>query len=460
MDLHDYLEQVTGQMRCKKARDMVAEELKNHIEDQADGYEEFGLAREEAVARAVEQMGDPVEVGTSMDRIHRPRVDFRTILFVVLLTVIGIILQILKMQSEVTVNGAGQWIGGHAGITDILANAGLGLLIMFAVMFADYSFLGKHPAGVWFGFLLLLLFSLFLDFNWAGMEAMGLSFRNTNLNLIGTALLLAFAALVYHYRNKGYKGILLCLFWLLTASFLNSRMDGVSLAAVISFFVTGVMVVSFAVQKEWFGVKKGKGPLLLWCTWLIPAVLLMAGLLSGVIGRTYQTERIRSFLDPARAASGGGYVTYTMREQLAGLRFFGAGTSESTSGWWYSFNYILEKYGIAVGILVIAGLAVLLGKMFAGVVRQNNRLGSLLGVSCISYLAVTTLLHILTSLTLLPATSAFLPFFDVDSRNAALSMYLLLGIYLSVYRNTSILPEEKNQARTRVRLLVEKAEKG
>lgn len=461
MDLHEYLEQVTGQMRCKKARDMVAEELKNHIEDQAESYEEFGLGKEEAQLRAVEQMGDPIEVGTSMDRIHRPKIDVRLILFIVMFTVLGVALQMLKQQSETTVNDAAQWIGGRPGLLSVCANAGIGLLVMFAVMFLDYSIFGKHPKLVWCGLLLLLLISAGFGITFYSFDgALQMSFSNTNINILNAVLILSFAALVYDYRNKGYKGILLCLFWLFVASILCTRIQGVSLAAGISFFAAGTLVISFAVQKEWFRVKKGKGQLLLWGSWLIPAILLLAGILTGVIGRSYQTARIRYFFDPQMAAQGGGYVTLTMRERLAGLHFLGGSLSEGEANWWYSFNYVLEKYGIAVGIILVAALALLFGRMLAGILHQKNRLGSLLGISCISYLVITTLLHILTALTLVPATSAFLPFLDMDSRNAVISSYLLLGVYLSVYRNTNILPEKWNEPAKRVRILVERVEKG
>ena len=462
MDLHEYLEQVTGQMRCMKARDMVAEELKNHIEDQAESYEEFGLGKEEAQLRAVEQMGDPIEVGTSMDRIHRPKIDVRLILFIVMFTVLGVALQMLKQQSETTVNDAAQWIGGQPGLLSVCANAGIGLLVMFAVMFLDYSIFGKHPKLVWCGLLLLLVLAAGSGITFYSFDggALQMSFSNTNINILNAVLILSFAALVYDYRNKGYKGILLCLFWLFAASILCTRIQGISLAAGISFFAAGTLVISFAVQKEWFRVKKGKGQLLLWGSWMIPVIILLTGILTGVIGRNYQTARIRYFFDPQMAAQGGGYVTLTMRERLAGLHFLGGSLSEGEANWWYSFNYVLEKYGIAVGIILVAALALLFGRMLAGILHQKNRLGSLLGISCISYLVITTLLHILTALTLVPATSAFLPFLDMDSRNAVISSYLLLGIYLSVYRNTNILPEKWNEPAKRVRILVERVEKG
>ena len=38
MDMSEYLDAVTEQIRCKRVRNMVATELRNHIEDQQEAY--------------------------------------------------------------------------------------------------------------------------------------------------------------------------------------------------------------------------------------------------------------------------------------------------------------------------------------------------------------------------------------------------------------------------------------
>lgn len=73
MELNSYLEQLEEQIRNRKAKAEVIEEIRNHIEDQAEFYEKEGMSAEEAIEQAVRQMGDPVEVGIEMDRIHRPK---------------------------------------------------------------------------------------------------------------------------------------------------------------------------------------------------------------------------------------------------------------------------------------------------------------------------------------------------------------------------------------------------
>ena len=72
MRKEEYIKTVSEQMRSQMARDMVEKELSDHIDDQAESYEKEGMSEEEAFSRAVLEMGDPVETGIELDRIHRP----------------------------------------------------------------------------------------------------------------------------------------------------------------------------------------------------------------------------------------------------------------------------------------------------------------------------------------------------------------------------------------------------
>ena len=63
--VEEYIRIVTGQIRCKKARELVSDEIRAHIEDQVFAYEEEGIEKERAVEKAVKDMGDPVKAGVS-----------------------------------------------------------------------------------------------------------------------------------------------------------------------------------------------------------------------------------------------------------------------------------------------------------------------------------------------------------------------------------------------------------
>ena len=91
--METYLEKLLSQIRCKKARPYIAEEIRDHIECQiADNLSE-GMSYEEAEKNAVTDMGDPVEVGISLDRIHKPKIAWKLLVIVGILSLLGILIQ-------------------------------------------------------------------------------------------------------------------------------------------------------------------------------------------------------------------------------------------------------------------------------------------------------------------------------------------------------------------------------
>lgn len=75
MKVYEYLDQVEKQIRQEAVRKEIRTELRQHIEDQADFYQESGMCRKEAVEKAVADMGDPVETGVRLDMVHQPQLD-------------------------------------------------------------------------------------------------------------------------------------------------------------------------------------------------------------------------------------------------------------------------------------------------------------------------------------------------------------------------------------------------
>ena len=89
MERRDYLELMTGQIRCKKMCPVIAKEVEDHIEDQKQVFMAEGMKEEEAEKAAVEEMGDPVEVGVEMDQIHRPKMPWKAIFVIALMQILS-----------------------------------------------------------------------------------------------------------------------------------------------------------------------------------------------------------------------------------------------------------------------------------------------------------------------------------------------------------------------------------
>ena len=92
--IREYLDTVQEQIRWKRVRLVVARELEQHLTDQRDAFLEEGTAPEEAERLAVEEMGDPVTVGTELDRIHRPKPQWGLLTATLVLALLGGVLRV------------------------------------------------------------------------------------------------------------------------------------------------------------------------------------------------------------------------------------------------------------------------------------------------------------------------------------------------------------------------------
>ena len=64
--------EVIEQIRFKPDRGKIWNELMNHIEDHVEAMIGQGYTEKEAETKAVETMGDPMEVGKQLDAVHKP----------------------------------------------------------------------------------------------------------------------------------------------------------------------------------------------------------------------------------------------------------------------------------------------------------------------------------------------------------------------------------------------------
>lgn len=108
---------LTEQIRCKMARGTIEQEINDHIEDQKAEFLSEGMSQTEAEEAAIREMGDPVEVGLEMDRIHRPTMAWGMIALIVGLSLAGYLLRSVMYQTVLGIEqSAGKtedlfWVG-------------------------------------------------------------------------------------------------------------------------------------------------------------------------------------------------------------------------------------------------------------------------------------------------------------------------------------------------------------
>lgn len=450
MNRTEYLESLTEQIRNKHARQLVLEEITAHIEDQKEACLLDGKNEAEAEELAVREMGDPIETGSKLDRIHRPKTDLWMLGTMVILTLTGIIMQSIICRGF---DGTGT-ADGYSARTILFNLAGFGL--MFLVYFADYRLLGKYIRPVYGVYLAAVLFLQLLpyySFEYGHRLILG-----QTLNILFVPL---FAAFCYYYRGEKARGILKAFgllffnvfFLLLTGSYFSATML-LSLAACL-------ITLCIAAWKGIFGGrKKLQTGLLLAFTAGVPALLLTdVLLLNGRILHLaqYQIRRIQVLLNPD--AYGAGYQTMLVRRQLSEAALLGGGSigkAGELSGAWCDFVLVClaSYFGLLIAVFVVAAIGAFLVRSLRISFLQSNRLGFLLGVSCSTILILKTIVYVAMNFGVGPVIGIDMPFLTYGL-HCTLTNFLFMGIILSVYRNTNLLSECRD-APLKLRLRLER----
>ena len=435
MSTEEYLNTLTEQIRCKQAREAVREEIEGHINDQIEECLQEGMTKEEAEIYAVKQMGDPVETGVSLDRVHRPKVAWSMIVLIGILSILGTVVQyLISVNCENTIG---------FNLTSHLVYTLAGFLIMALMYYLDYSFFGKYGkvmAVIFLGFMFLQVFFLGREVNGARIFA-NIGGYSLSLKMLMLLYIPVFGGVLYSYRDGGYKAVVKSMIFLLIPVWITKNMSCLSLS--LALFLVMMIMLSVAMVKGWFAVK---GKDLVVTAWSIiifgPALILLLGIKFRWF-EEYQIARITSLFGRGDS-SGSSYVYYKVREIIGSSQLWGrAGNLQDTSsllpeiGSGFILTYLISYYGILTAVLIGGLLLFLVFKILKISFRQKNQLGMIIGTGCGSVLGIQILTYLLENLGLMPYTFVYLPLFSAGGTGIIVT-YALLGIILSIYKYQDI----------------------
>lgn len=134
-----FLEDVKEHIRWKQAQKGLEVELRTHLLDQRDALMAQGMDEDTATAESVRRMGDPVEVGIQLDRVHRPKPQWGLLVLVGAILCVGLIIQSTVMQ-ELRIQPY---------MPHVFGSVIIGAALLLAMYFAGFQWLGRHPVLVY-----------------------------------------------------------------------------------------------------------------------------------------------------------------------------------------------------------------------------------------------------------------------------------------------------------------------
>lgn len=433
--MEKYLSKLLEQIRCKKARTFIEQEIRGHMEDQIADNKAHGMSEEQAVRAAVKDMGDPVETGISLDRIHKPQVAWSMIIIMAVISLLSILFHVMIGLGAEEIDGYSS--AGY--ITRAIRHIVIGFIAMLMVYRIDYSFMAKYAkviAAIFLGFIFLHIFFLGDERNGA-MSFISLGGISISASYLMLLFVPVYGALLYQYHGLGYKGITKSILWMLVSTWLTLHIPCTFFSMTL-FFMMAVLL-SIAVWKDWFHISKKKFLIVFWSVIVALPILLLLKLhwLAD-----YQSMRIKVFL--SGEISEYNYVGRLIKEYVASSKLFGT-SGKKIIGVLpdYSSSYILTVlsayYGIITALIVCCLLAFVTFKVFRISLRQKNQLGMIMGCGCGMVFLTILGINICENLGVFPTSQTFFPFFSSGGTGIIVS-YMLIGIILSIYRYKNILP--------------------
>lgn len=420
------------QVRWKKARPGLAAEIRTHLLDQRDACLAQGMDEGAAQGEAVRQMGDPVALGTDLDRVHRPRPQWGLLVFALALAMLGTLLR-MRLSTNL------KFISNDDLMLD-LAGGVLGAVCLAAGYLLDVSALGRRAGWVCLGFLAVTIpCAISIPSVISMLNSMNLTGWIIGSFLIQTLFPLTLALLLWRLRGRGWPGVLGGLVWTGLAVFQCIILfNGSALFYVtISALVLGLF---FACQ-DWFGIGKKLGTVLV--------AVLGLGILFLIVYYGYWTQfrfDIHPELDPLNQ----GYYAAAIRTALSGARWLGPA---DPSLWLEErgrslvpniegdnlLTNLICSWGWLPFLAVVGAFAAFFLWMLWKTIRLRQTLGRAVCLGGLTALGVQAVFSLLLNLGV-PLFAASFPLV-VGNTGTVLNMFFI-GLMLSTFRDGAM-PEER-----------------
>lgn len=440
MSEHDvkksYLDKVCSAVRWKQAHEAIRCELSDHIEDQAAAFEADGFAPDEAMEKAVLEMGDAEEVGYGLDASYRPREVKGIAIPIAGLVLIGMICRIWVTNTPVDVKY----------IVAII----IGTLCAFALYNVNLYKFAKYSGIIFIGGLAICF----------GLHLMALygsySFRFNNPIVYYAACFspVVYAGLVYSMRDTGIKGLMLCGAAAGALCLLVLMIP--SWTGILSIVVSYLIILTAAILLGVFGSRKG-----LYLS-IVYGSVIIAGVIAFFSFSEYLRLRLHLILNPKTDWLGSIIKGVTENARFIGASDFTAHSMDQSSmlgffhdtRWDYLITLILYKYGwlSVIALLLVIGNFLLDG--FRRAFKLNSTLGKLLACGIMSAYTMQTLSYVVSNLGIFICAPLPLPF--IAHGNTALVINLAMaGMLLSLFRTDGLYTDAPSGKAKRLRVRFE-----
>ena len=300
--MEEYIKKLLEQIRFRKAHKAIGDEIRLHIEEQISENISEGMDKETAEKRAVEDMGDPVDAGIALDKVHRPQIALGVIVIAIALGILGMIVNVL-LQKAVKFDSYDFQMQIFPGITlnrigVYISYAICGMIVMLLLYLIDYTTVAKYSRVVAITLLVCGAIAAFINYKYKMHMNMLYEMRKeANMGFyVGYAtdtpiwyiwgrrifgwshsmffcIVPIFAGILYKFRGQKSRAVSKALLWIIATFVIAFKLIGVYDAAVIA--ICMLVELTIAIKKDWIKVPKVPTLISVWSLFTVgPTVLI------------------------------------------------------------------------------------------------------------------------------------------------------------------------------------------
>ena len=397
-----------------------------------------GMDEAAAAAESLRLTGDPYEIGTALDRVHRPKTPKLLFALAALIALAGLAFTALVSFRDYELS----YFAVHQSVALLLGTAAL-----LAAYFLDFTLLGRFalPLALVFHAALVPLSLLPLG----GFWLFHYTYVSTHILLRGLPPLLPlmFAVLLYALRGRHGWGVFAAFVCLAVQCMFCLRVP--CLLDLGFLFLCDSALLIFCARNGWFGLGKKLETLLT----TLPLAADIVWVL--VLGANWFARQLAIVLDPYPYIDGHGYQTVVLRELLQNAKFVGPGgvgpySAQHLARWEgfgmvdlqaHALTLLVHRCGWLALIALVALLTALLVLAFRRCRRQESMLARLVSYSVLLSFTTQAAAYLCCDLTLLPFSAAAFPLFTFGLRTLLVNM-TQLGFLLSTLRVGSVVRDK------------------
>ena len=446
MPIKEFLDNICNQIKYKPIRNEILEELKNHIEEQKENYIYEGMEETKAEQKAINQMGDAEEIGKRLNKIHKPKLDWKLLLSIIIMLCFGFLVVITRVSSGVTI--------GYEldGVTKYIIILTVGLICSIFIYFLDYRKILKYSNILYIIASISIIYSLISGTMVNGMPYLDLKIITLSPTLIAIPLyIIAFVGFIQSINKESnikikilkennininiIKIIILALISILLFAIIPSKASG---------FIVGVVYLIISTVKL-LQLKQNKKRYIL-MLWAVPIILgvLLVMIYVGLRGSNYILDRVIVSFQPEKDPAGGGRNGMNQNLIINSAQIFGKAEDTSNAlqmfdeGTNYAFISILAHYGWGISILMVLSIILLSMRLIINAIKIKDVYGKLLIIGIASVFILQSILNLLMNLNLGIKADFNIPLISYGGSNLVINM-MCLALALSIYRRKDII---------------------